>query len=192
MGRKGANGNGGELNEMQARFCEEYVKDLNGKHAAIRAGYSEDTAEVQASRLLRHAKVKHKIDALLKERSKRTAITADTVLQELLKLARVDIGGAFNDDGSLKPIKDIPEEIRRAISGIDIVEEFDGQGSKKVHIGYTKKIKFWDKAKALELLGKHLKLFTEKVEVEGKVTLEQLVLGSKQSEDDSGESGDHN
>lgn len=78
------------LNEKQIRFCDEYLVDLNGKQAAIRCGYSEKTAEVQASRLLSNAKVSEYIAMRMDERSKRTEITQDMVLDRWWKIATAD------------------------------------------------------------------------------------------------------
>src|SRR5690554_3470514 len=72
-----------ELTDKQKRFCEEYIIDLNRTKAAIRADYSEETADVQGSRLLKNVKVQKEIEKLKKARSKRTQITADRVLKEL-------------------------------------------------------------------------------------------------------------
>lgn len=168
------------LTPKEERFCQEYVTDLNGTQAATRAGYSERSAAVTASRLLIKANVVQKIQVLMDERSKRTAINADTILRELLRLATVDVTEAFDDMGQLKPISEIPEDVRRAIAGLEVHELFDGQGDQKSVIGLAKKVKFWDKPKALELLAKHLKLLTDKVEHSGTITLESLVAGSKE------------
>lgn len=168
-----------KLPPNQERFIEEYLIDLNATQAAIRAGYSPKTANEQGARLLANASVRHKIDALKQARSERTEITADVVLKELLRLARVDISQAFDERGWLKDLKDIPEDVRRAISGIETQELFSGDSDQKSIIGVTRKVKFWDKTKALELLGKHLKLFTDKLEHSGNVTLEEIVAGSR-------------
>jgi phage terminase small subunit len=69
------------LTAKQARFVEEYLVDLNGKQAAIRAGYTSKTAEVQASRLLRHATVQAALKAAMQARSKRTTVAANRVRQ---------------------------------------------------------------------------------------------------------------
>ena len=74
------------LNEKQERFCKEYVIDLNGKQAAIRAGYSEKTAEVQASQLLTILKVQERIKELQSGIGERLEITADMVVKELWAL----------------------------------------------------------------------------------------------------------
>ncbi len=163
------------LSPKQERFIEEYLLDLNAKQAAIRAGYAPGSAEVQGSRLLRIDKVRHIIDERKSARAEKFSISAERVLGELKLLATCDIGGAFNTDGSLKPLHEIPEEVRRAISGVEVDELYEGHGKEREQVGYTRKVKFWSKPDCLIALGKHLKLFTERIEHTGKVTLEQLV-----------------
>ena len=75
------------LNEKQKRFVSEYIIDLNAKQAAIRAGYSPKTAEVQASRLLSLVKVQTEISKAMEDRGKRTGVTQDRVLAELSAIA---------------------------------------------------------------------------------------------------------
>lgn len=82
-----------ELTDRQARFCEEYLIDLNATQAAIRAGYSEKTANEQGARLLANVSVQEKIAELKAERSKRTEITQDSVIQELAAVARAEVKG---------------------------------------------------------------------------------------------------
>jgi phage terminase small subunit len=98
------------------------------------------------------------------EQRERTQISADKILQELLLIARSDISLAFRKDGTLKPIHEIPEEVRRAISGVETLETLVGKKLCK-----TNKVKFWDKVAALGLLGKNLKLFTDQVNVTGTI-----------------------
>ncbi len=165
------------LTAKQEAFCQEYMVDLNATQAAIRAGYSEETAHQQSSRLLSIVKVQGRINALKEGRSERTQITADLILRELLQLATVDLGKAFDATGTILPLNEMPVEIRKAISSIEVNELFDnGQGEQKSVIGFTKKIRFWDKPKCLELLGKHLKLFTEVVEHQGKIQLQPVPM----------------
>lgn len=113
---------------------------------------------------MKNVNVARAIDEAMKRRAARVEVTVDDVLRELLCFARTDIGQAFDEQGRLKALKDMPEEVRRAISGIETEELFGGSGEDRVEIGQVRKIKFWDKAKGLELLGKHLKMWTEKVE----------------------------
>lgn len=82
-----------ELTDRQARFCEEYLIDLNATQAAIRAGYSEKTANRIASELLSKLDIQEKITELKAERAKRTEMTQDSVIQELAAVARAEIKG---------------------------------------------------------------------------------------------------
>ena len=148
------------MDARRDRFAEEYLVDLCAKQAAIRAGYSPRSAEVTGHRLLRDAKVAQLIQAGITARTERTGITQDVVLGELLRLARVDVIDLFDDAGNLKPLSQIPEDARRAIAGIETSEVRDGE---KV-TGTVRKVKMHDKKGSLELLGKRLKLFTDKVE----------------------------
>ena len=78
------------LNDKQEQFCKEYIIDLNATQAAIRAGYSEKTAEAQASRLLTNVKVSNRIQELKQKRSERTEIKADDVLRYWHDIATAD------------------------------------------------------------------------------------------------------
>lgn len=144
----------------QATFVREYLTDLNATQAAIRAGYSARTAEAAASRLLRNVNVKEHVDDAKRKRYQRIEVKQDEVLRELLRIMNTDISAAFDETGKLLPLKKIPEDLRRAISSIEINDSGDS----------VKKLKLHDKLRALELLGKHLKLFTEKHQVEHSFT----------------------
>ena len=81
-----------ELTSKQLRFVNEYLVDLNATQAAIRAGYSERTVVVQASRLLTNVNVQQAVALAILKRSERTEITQDRVLEELARVAFADIG----------------------------------------------------------------------------------------------------
>lgn len=151
------------LTPKQQRFVEEYLIDLNATQAAIRAGYSKKTARQIGEENLSKPDIRDAVDKLKRERSGRTLLTADDVLKGIAEIATVDIGQAINEDGTLKPIHEIPEPVRRAISGIDIQEIKAGEQA----VGTVKRIRFWSKDKAFEMLGRHLELFTDKVKHEG-------------------------
>lgn len=140
------------LTPKQQKFVEQYLISLDATAAAIAAGYSRRTASVQGYQLLHHPSVAAAVTAATEERSRRTGITSDVILGELLKLARIDVGLAFDKDGKLLAIRDMPEDLRRAIAGFDV----DDDGRVKV--------RFLDKTRSLELLGKHLRLYTDRVE----------------------------
>lgn len=161
-------------------FCHEYIKDLNGKRAAIAVGYSEKGASVCATKLLKQPDVRSLIQALMDKRSKRMDITADRVLEEIARSAFFDIGDLYNESGAIKPLHEIESQARRAIASIESQELFEGFGKDRIQTGHTKKLKLNDKLKALELLGRHLKLFTDKVEhVSNKPFILELIDGKK-------------
>ena len=146
------------------RFPQEFLKDFNGTQAAIRIGCPKKGAHVQASRLLRNVKVQKKLRELIEQQQIRTGIDSDKVLQEAARIALADIGPAFNDDNTLKDIKDMPEDLRRIVSGIKVTELYEGTGKSRVWTGYTKEVKFWSKDKQVELLMRHLGLFLKEKE----------------------------
>ena len=168
------------LTPRQQRFVDEYPIDLNATQAAIRAGYSARTANKIGAQLLAKPLVAQAIQAALAARAARVQVQADDVLRELLRIARVDIREAFDDDGNLKAVKDIPEDVARAIAGIEVDELFQGRGEDREQIGVTRKVKFWDKPRALELLGKHLKLFVDKVEVSADSSFADILKAARE------------
>ncbi len=151
---------------MQARFIDEYLVDLNGAQAAIRAGYSEKNAREQASRLLSKANIRAEIDRRKNERSERTAITADRILQELGRIALFDARKLLRDDGSPKPLNELDDDTAAVISGLDVQESYDIVDGKKVFTGYIKKYKVSDKNVAITNAMRHLSLFNDKLKVE--------------------------
>lgn len=152
-----------KLNPKQERFCVEYSADHNGTQAAIRAGYSEKTAYSLAERLLRKVEIKKRVVAIDAKHTESVDLKADAVLRALMEIAFADIAEAFNDDGTLKRLKEMPQSIRRCIAGVDVEELFAGSGQERTMVGYVKKFRMWDKVKALEKLGQHLDLFVERV-----------------------------
>ena len=147
------------LNPRQQRFCEEYLIDLNATQAAIRAGYAVKTATEQASRLLTNVNVSREIEKLQAIQSRRTGITADRVIRELAKIAFVDPDRIIDvSDGTVKP-NTTPDD-RAAIQGVKVKYSNSDTGYSSEH-----EVKLYDKTKALELLGKHLGLFSDKVDL---------------------------
>lgn len=152
------------MTEAQKRFCDEYLIDLNATRAykvAYKRCKKDETANVNGSKLLRNTKVKDYILQKQAEIQKRTEITQDRVLKELAKIAFGDIRKLYTDNGALRNIVDLEDDIAGAISGVETFEEYEGRGAEREYIGDTKKVKMLDKTKALELLGKHLGMFKE-------------------------------
>jgi phage terminase small subunit len=164
---------GKPLTAKQAAFVREYPLDLDATAAAKRAGYKGGHVKVTAHDLLhlpRYAHVQAALGALLKRRADRVEVKADDVLRTLLRLLNSDIRQAFKEDGSLKPIHELPEDVALAIASIETDELFDGQGRDRTQVGVTRKVKFWNKERAVELAMKHLGLLTDRLEVSGSIT----------------------
>lgn len=161
----------GNLEPKQERFCHEYIIDCNGTQAAIRAGYSTVSAGQLAFELLKKHEIQERVSALKAKQLERIDLSADRVLREIYRIATADVGLAFNSDGGLLPIKEIPEDVRRAISGLDVEELFEGRGDEREQTGVLKKIRFWSKTEAARDLAKHLGLLIDRLELNGKVDI---------------------
>ncbi|WP_455616631.1 terminase small subunit [Eisenbergiella sp.] len=155
------------MTKKQKRFIEEYLVDLNATQAAIRAGYSPDTAKSIGNENLTKPDIRAHIDKAMAERSKRTGINADRVVQELAKIALVNAIDVI--DPKTATIKDgaLPEDTA-AIQSVK-VKTFGEDGLER-------EIKMADKIKALELLGKHLGMFKDKIELSGSLDSEKTKL----------------
>jgi phage terminase small subunit len=143
----------------QKAFVDEYLIDLNGAQAAVRAGYSAKTAEVQGSRLLGNAKVAIAITAAKAARSERTKVDADWVLSRLHEEAEADVNDLYDPvTGQVKPIKDWPLIWRKGlVAGIESYPEKIGEDEDgKPIFGTGYKLKMSDRARRVEMLGKHV------------------------------------
>lgn len=143
------------------RFVDEYLVDGIGTQAAIRAGYSPKSAAAQASRLLSNANVRARIDKALAQQSRRTGITADRVLKELARVAFINPTDAVNiGDATLRDDATRDDTAAIASVRVKVIPGEDGDGTER-------EIRFGDKVRALELLGKHFEIFTDKHKVSG-------------------------
>lgn len=166
------------LTPKQNRFVAEYLVDQNATQAAIRAGYPARTARSVGAENLAKPYIKQCISEALERRNSRVEVKSDDVLRELLRVMSVDLGKAFDEDGRLLNIREMPEDVRRAVAGFEVEALFEGAGRDRMEVGTTTKVKMLDKVRAIELAMKHLGLLQEKVKLEGTVTLEQLVEAS--------------
>lgn len=157
------------LNDKQRRFVDEYLIDLNATQAAIRAGYSEKTAGSQGFDLLKKPEISDAIHAAMKERAARTEITQDRVLQELAKIGFADIRKAVKWGDGIA-VRDPETDAVEIMNGVALVgsEEIDDATAAAVsEISQTAqgiKIKMHDKRAALVDIGRHLGMFTDKLE----------------------------
>lgn len=167
-----------KLSDKQERFAREYLKDLNATQAAIRAGYSAKTANAQVGRLLVNVGIQARIEELKAARNEEIKIDANYVLRRLVEIDQMDIIDIMTDDMSLKPVSEWPPIWREYLSGFDLAEMFEGAGDERQAVGILKKIKWPDKVKNLELLGKHISVqaFKEQTatELSGSVALQPL------------------
>jgi phage terminase small subunit len=173
------------LTDKQQLFVDEYIIDLNATKAAIRAKYSAKTAKEIGFENLTKPHIAKAIQNAMAARSKRTEVNADYVLKRLVEIDEMDVLDILNDDGSVKKITDWPKCWRVTISSIDISELFDYQDGKKELSGLLKKIKWPDKVKNLELLGKHtnVQAFKEVIKHEGEIDmLSPLIAARKRIE----------
>lgn len=165
------------LNPKQRKFVDEYLVDCNATQAAIRCGYSPKNADVSGPRLLGNVGIKAEVERRLAARADRFEVQADEVLRKLLQIANADIRKAYDAEGNAIPVHQLPDELALTLAGVEIEEhvvmsEDEDGGPAKFKVGQTKKLKLNDRLRALELLGKNLKLFTEKVDVTVKGTIE--------------------
>lgn len=144
------------LREKHRIFAEEYLLDLNGTQAAIRAGYSPKTANQQASRLLANANIRAYIDRKLAERSRRTGINADRVLRELARVAFVNAADLI-DDGTGLIRDEAKADDTAAISSVRVKTIPTDAGDI-----VEREIKLTDKNKALDMLCRHLGLYADR------------------------------
>ncbi|AHI65904.1 terminase small subunit [Burkholderia thailandensis] len=156
-----------KLTAKQQRFVDEYLVDLNASAAARRAGYSKKTARVIADENLIKPDIQAAIAEAMKARSERTKIDADRVLQRMVEIDEMDVLDIMNDDMSLKPVSEWPKVWRQYLSGFDLAELFEGNGDAREMVGILKKIKWPDKLKNLEMLGRHFGMFNGRVRLQG-------------------------
>lgn len=153
-----------ETAKRKALFVQEMIKNGgNGTQAAIAAGYSQRDARNRALRLLKEADISRQLEearaAVVKQAEATTGVSVERTLLELSRIAYFDPGRLFDESGNLLAIKDMPEEVRAAIAQVEHFEEFAGRGDERELIGYTKKLKLWDKNSAIDKAMKHLGLF---------------------------------
>ena len=163
------------LTPQQEAFCLEYIVDLNGTQAAIRAGYSEKTARQQASILLTYPNVKKRISELKGERSDKTKIDAEYVLSRLKQIDELDIIDIVKDDMSgFRPLSEWPKEWRTSISGLDMKRMIQAGEEAPIET-IVEKIKWPDKVKNLEMIGRHVEVKAWEKEVEVKAVTNHIM-----------------
>ncbi|WP_448196088.1 terminase small subunit [Raoultella planticola] len=170
------------LTVMQEAYAQEYVKyPENQTQAAINAGYSPNTAGKFASQNMRDERIQKRIAELMEERNKRLRVSADYVLLRLVEIDQMDVIDILNDDMSIKPVSEWPKVWRQYLTGFELADMFEGRGDEKELVGILKKIKWPDKVKNLELIGKHVDVmaFKERMEVNVNVTIADRMAAAR-------------
>lgn len=150
------------MTPKQARFVEEYLKDLNATQAALRTGYSAKSAYSQGQRMLKDREVEAAVEAAREKRSQKAGIDAAWLLERLAAEATADAADLYDEAGNLKHVKDWPLIWRQGlVQGIEVEQIGD--------VGSVRKIKLDSRVKRLELIGKHIgvKAFSDIVEHKG-------------------------
>lgn len=167
-------GKKGKINWKAAAFCCEYLIDLNATQAAIRAGYSVKTANEQGSQNLAKLSIQQAIAEQMAERSKRTGINQDRVVLELARIAFVKMTDLVDSHGRIKD--NATDDDLACIESVKYKQSESETGS-----SVEREVKISPKLKALELLGKHLGMWNDKIDVN--ITQPIVITGEDALED---------
>lgn len=137
-------------------FADAYIANgCKPKAAAVKAGYRPKNADVTAAKLLKQPQVAAYIAERVAKKFDRMDMSADRTLDEIARLAFFDVAELFREDGTLKPVAEIPEKVRSAIAGIDVIELSEGRG-------HIKKLRLADRRAALDMLMRYHSLYHDK------------------------------
>ena len=167
-----------KLTEKQGKFCNEYLKDLNGTQAAIRAGYSKKSAYRIAVELLNKTQIAQNLQKRMALRAKRTDVTADKVINEIAKTAYDKISN-YMEYKTIETIVGYTKKDHLAIYGYKTVivmkdsKDVDTSNIEQVSIAAdgTFKFKLYSRSDALIQLGRHLGLFTDNVNINADINI---------------------
>lgn len=151
-------------NHRQEIFCLEYVKDGDKLRAYKAAGYepvSDNSWGSCSSQLLNKSYVKKRLAELQARIANRVEVNAARVINELGRIAFSDPRKVLGKDGTIIDPKDWDDDMAGAVAGLEVEKLFEGKGNQKLFIGYTQKVKLWDKNTALTNLAKHFKLLLD-------------------------------
>jgi len=134
-------------------FVSEYLKDLNGAQAAIRAGYSPATARVTASKLLANVSISTAVHEALDQILKENHVPVSPIVHELALIAFFDPACLYDESGRLLAVSEMPLEVRHALPAVEIVESANG----------ARRLRFAGKLAALIALAPHMSMFTNRI-----------------------------
>jgi phage terminase small subunit len=143
-----------ELSIIEEKFVNEFMIDFQPKAAAIRAGYQEKSAASTAYHLLNRPDIADRIQYLRERMVAKFEVDRDMIVSELAKIAFADPRNFFDERGNMKEIYELDDISAASLMGLEIEELFAGNGNNRIKIGQIKKLKRWDKVKALDVLCK--------------------------------------
>ncbi len=169
---------GDKLTNLQQRFTNNILKGLNQTDAYLKAGYkcSRAAARANAARLITNDNIKKVVEAGQEKASDKDEITKERVLREEARLAFVDLRQLCDEDGTFIPLHKLPDDIARAVIGLEVIRQVDGN--------LKFKYKFSDKGRALERISRHLGLYEKDAQ-----QLAVIILGPDNSVKKSSKSG---
>ena len=162
-----------KINPRQQRFVEEYCIDLDGRRAALAAGYVGSYANYPAeaaNRLLRNPVVRAELATRKEHQLQRAELSASTVLDQLRALSMIDMRDFFDDDGVLKPPSRWSVDMGRAVVSFDTVKKNVTSGDGKSDDVF--RVRLADKVRSLEMLAKHFGLLVDRVDHSGAIVFQ--------------------
>jgi phage terminase small subunit len=142
-------------------FVREYFLDKNASRATKAAGFSPS----MAAQLLREPSVMRALEELTRKKLQSLERDGERVLNEFGAIGFSDVRKLFGPGGGLLPPDQWPEDIAPAVASVEVDELYEGRGKDREQVGWTKKIKLWNKTDALKALGENLKLFDKTLTV---------------------------
>jgi phage terminase small subunit len=176
------------LDTREEAFCQHFIVYGIASKAAAAAGYAPTTNTT--TQILSKPRVQARIRELQEEQREASLLTSKQLLEELANMITLDPHELLDENGRVRPLQDMPKAVRKSIRelSLDEIYERDEDGVRRL-VGYNRKLKVYDKARSLELYMKHLGMLTERLEVSGKLSLEQLVNASLKDGGSSGKEG---
>jgi phage terminase small subunit len=157
------------LTPKQQKFVEEYLIDLNATQAAIRAGYSVRSANEIGNENMSKPSIQAEISKAMAERSRRTGVNQDRIVQELARLAFVSVPGFVSGEGKIKDSATVDD-----LACVESIKYKASSGENGMMV--EREVKVGSKVKALELLGKHVGMWNDKIDIN--VALPIVISGS--------------
>lgn len=140
-------------NAKHELFAQGLARGVDADKAYVEAGYKKNRHN--ASRLANTPAIKERVAELMGAAAELTTMTLAQALEALARIARSDPRAVFDENGGLRAMSEWPDDVALAISSIETDELFEGRGKDKKRLGVTRKVRFWDKPKALEMIVRH-------------------------------------